>query len=144
MVRPRRRAWPGRLMTPKATHHIAILDDSATVRELVAALLREAGHTVDACASWSELEQAIERRTPDLVLLDVEMPTIVGDHIGFALKRGHPELRVVFLSDHDVATLQAMSERTGVDGYIHKSADPEELLRAVAAQLSSADGSGEP
>jgi DNA-binding NarL/FixJ family response regulator len=76
---------------------------------------------------------------PDLVLLDVEMPDIVGDHIGFAIKRAHPELRVVYLSDHDESTLSAMSERTGTDGFIRKSSDPEQLLHDIECELSRAE-----
>lgn len=117
---------------------IAILDDSPTVRQLLTSLLEAAGYEVEACASWPELERTLEASRPDLVLLDVEMPDIVGDHIGFAIKRGNPELRVVYLSDHDEATLRAMSERTGVDGFIHKSSDPDELLADIVAQLPPA------
>ena len=115
---------------------IAILDDSPTVRQLLTSLLEDAGHEVRACASWSDLEQALRSSQPDLVLLDVEMPDIVGDHIGFAIKRAHPELRVVYLSDHDESTLRAMSERTGTDGFIRKSSDPEQLLQDIESELS--------
>jgi len=117
-------------------HRIAILDDSPTVRQLLTSLLEEAGHEVQACESWPELEQALRQSQPDLVLLDVEMPDIVGDHIGYAIKRAHPELLVVYLSDHDESTLRAMRERTGTDGFIRKSSDPERLLRDIEAELS--------
>lgn len=121
----------------RSSHCIAIVDDSPTVRQLVGSLLEAEGYEVERCASWSELELALERRLPDLVLLDVEMPDVVGDHIGFAIKRGYPGLRVVYLSDHDEETLRAMSERTGVDGYIRKRADPAQLLRDIVAELPS-------
>jgi two-component system OmpR family response regulator len=117
-------------------HRIAILDDSPTVRQLLTSLLEQAGYEIEACASWSELEQTLDQSQPDLVLLDVEMPDIVGDHIGYAIKRAHPELRVVYLSDHDESTLRAISERTGADGFIRKSSDPEQLLDDIESELS--------
>ncbi|MBW2528296.1 MAG: response regulator [Deltaproteobacteria bacterium] len=115
---------------------IAILDDSSTIRQVISGLLEGAGHEVVPCATWPELEEVLGQRSLDLVLLDVEMPDIVGDHIGFAIKRGRPDLRVVYLSDHDEETLRAMSERTGVDGFIRKGSDPTQLRERILAELS--------
>jgi two-component system OmpR family response regulator len=114
---------------------IALLDDSPTVRELLATVLAEAGCETHPCAEWNELEAVLKAHTPDLVLLDVEMPDIVGEHIGFGLKRSNPGLRVVYLSDQSPHTLAALCEQTGVDGYIRKSSDVEQLVRDILAQL---------
>jgi DNA-binding response OmpR family regulator len=120
------------------SRRIAILDDSPTVRLLVSKVLGEAGCEVHACESFQQLKERLQSGPLDLVLLDVEMPDIVGDHIGYVLKRGHPELRIVFLSDLEEATLKAMCERTGVDGFIRKRTDFEELKRDIVAHLPAA------
>lgn len=126
-------------MIEQRRRRIALLDDSPTVRALVTGLLDTAGYEVNACATWPELKAALRAAPVDLVLLDVEMPDVVGDHIGYVIKRGHASWRVVYLSDHDEKTLRAMCDRTGVDGFIRKSADPAELLRAIEAQLPDED-----
>jgi len=114
---------------------IAFLDDSPTVRQMLQSLLEEAGCEAHACAEWSELEASLRDHPPDLVLLDVEMPDIVGEHIGFALKRSNPGLRVVYLSDNAPQKLAALCEQTGVDGYIRKRSDVEQVVRDILAQL---------
>ena len=122
-------------MAPGKTRRIALLDDSATVRELLTAALGDAGYETHACAVWEELQEVLRTTPPDLVLLDVEMPDIVGEHIGFGLKRMSPGLRVVYLSDHEPHKLATLCEQTGVDGYIRKSADLAQLVRDIVAQL---------
>ena len=98
-------------------------------------MLTEAGYEAEACATWDELRQSLQAHVPDLVLLDVEMPDIVGEHIGFGLKRSHPGLRVVYLSDHDPRKLEDLCEQTGVDGYLRKTPDTDQLLHDIAALL---------
>ncbi|RLB45664.1 MAG: hypothetical protein DRI90_28200 [Deltaproteobacteria bacterium] len=126
-------------MVGQRTQQIAFLDDSPTVREVLSCLLSDAGYDARACATWDELKDALQARLPDLVLLDVEMPQILGEHIGYVLRRDFPDLRVVYLSDHDEGTLRAMAEHTGVQGYIRKSPDPDQLLREIVAFLPSVE-----
>jgi DNA-binding response OmpR family regulator len=122
-------------MVQQRIRRIVLLDDSPTVRAMLTDLLTEAGYQAEACASWDELQQSLRAGAPDLVLLDVEMPDIVGEHIGFGLKRSHPGLRVVYLSDNDPGKLEELCEQTGVDGYIRKAPDSDQLLRDIAARL---------
>jgi len=122
-------------MVAKQKLRIVLLDDSPTVREMLSSVLTDAGYDTTACAEWSELRELLRARQPDLVLLDVEMPDIVGEHIGFGLKRMHPGLRVVYLSDRDPKALAELCEHTGVDGYIAKSSDLDQLVRDIAAHL---------
>jgi CheY-like chemotaxis protein len=131
-------------MVGQRKQRIAFLDDSPTVRQVLSCVLADGGYDAQACATWNELKEALRPSAPDLVLLDVEMPQILGEHIGYVLRRDFPELRVVFLSDHDESTLRAMSEATGVQGYIRKSPDPEQLLGEIAAFLPPPGAEDEP
>lgn len=128
-------ACPAHSMAAERKQRIAFLDDSPTVRMMLATLLETAGYEPCACAEWSELRALLERAEPDLVLLDVEMPDIVGEHIGFGLKRTHPALRVVYLSDRDPESLAELCRHTGVDGYLRKSSDLEQLVKEIAEFL---------
>ncbi len=129
-------------MAQRRTARIAFLDDSPTVRQVLDCVLTEAGHDPEGCSTWEELKERLRPDPPDLVLLDVEMPQILGEHIGYVLRRDFPEVRVVFLSDHDERTLREMSEHTGVHGFIHKTPDPDELLAAIEAFLPTEAGDG--
>lgn len=129
-------------MVAGRTARIVFLDDSPTVRQVLDQVLSEAGYDRQGCSTWEELKATLRPNPPDLVLLDVEMPQILGEHIGYVLRRDFPEVRVVFHSDHDESTLREMSEHTGVHGFIHKTPDPDELLAAIEAFLPAAGGDG--
>jgi len=67
----------------------------------------------------------------DMVLLDVNLPDIGGIEIARRLRREYPDLKILAISGENSAeTIQAMME-TGIDGFISKNGDEEELAGAI-------------
>ncbi|HWP34776.1 MAG TPA: response regulator, partial [Thermodesulfobacteriota bacterium] len=59
--------------------HVLVVDDSAVVRQVLAALLgREPGVTVDVAADPLIAFEKLRRRRPDVIVLDLEMPRMDG------------------------------------------------------------------
>ena len=54
--------------------HLLVVDDDLQVRGLVSRLLRVTGHTVEEAGSAEEAAQKLEKTTPDLILLDMQLP----------------------------------------------------------------------
>jgi DNA-binding NarL/FixJ family response regulator len=106
---------------------VVLADDAVLLREGVAALLARFGHeVVAAVGDAAALAAAVGERSPDVVVTDVRMPpsfTDEGLHAAVALRRGHPGLPVVVLSQY-VATAYAAnlleSTDTGGVGYLLK------------------------
>ena len=114
---------------------VAFLDDSATVRMVLTSLCEDAGYEPLSCSTWEELDAVVRDRAPDLVLLDVQMPRVSGPPIALVLKRLYPALKVVLLSDYAEDKLRGLAKQSGADGFIRKTTDGEQLLRAISAYL---------
>ena len=124
---------------PPRALRVVIADDSAIVRDGVAALLRENGIDVVATtADAGALQDAVARHRPDLAIADIRMPPthtdeglVAAEHI----RRAHPDTGVLVLSQHvEVAFAQRL---VGGDaariGYLLKDrvSDVDALLDAV-------------
>ena len=70
-----------------------------------------------------------------MVLLDVSMPALDGSEL-IAIMRKHPALRglrILLYSNRSAEELRRLAEECGASGFVTKSPDYAELLRAVAA-----------
>jgi DNA-binding NarL/FixJ family response regulator/class 3 adenylate cyclase len=118
---------------------VVIADDSALIRDGVAAVLRENGLDVVATAGDAEtLQSAIARHQPDVALVDIRMPptwTNEGLVAAESIRRNHPEVGVLVLSQHvePAYAIDLVSEGEHHSGYLLKDriADIDILLDAV-------------
>ncbi len=112
---------------------ILIVDDHAVVRKGLAMVLRlepdfevvgEAGDGHKAV----ELARTLQ---PDLVLLDLMMPGMGGEETAKALRAAVPNLRILILTgaELDEGVLDVLA--LGVDGYVLKDIEPNELAQAI-------------
>jgi DNA-binding NarL/FixJ family response regulator len=129
---------------------VVICDDSALMREGIAALLGRADVDVVALADGPDaLQAAVAEHQPDVVIVDIRMPptfTDEGLRAAHALRASHPELGIVILSQHvetGTAT-RLLAETPARLGYLLKDrvSDVQEfagVLRRVAAGGSALD-----
>jgi DNA-binding NarL/FixJ family response regulator/class 3 adenylate cyclase len=121
------------------TLRVVIADDSALVRDGVAALLRECGVHVAAIAADAEsLYREVEQHRPDVALVDIRMPptgTTEGLVAAERLGRTHPEVGVLVLSQYLELSyaLRLVEDREARRGYLLKDrvSEIETLLDAV-------------
>ncbi len=103
---------------------ILVVDDHAPFRRSLAEFLRsQAGiELVGEAANGNEAVEQAERLHPDLVLMDVSMPTMSGYDATRIIKDRYPETRVVILSSHSGEVYRSAAHESNADGYIEKSA----------------------
>jgi DNA-binding NarL/FixJ family response regulator len=122
-------------MTSYASEPVRILiaDDHAVVREGIRELLEEGGHlTVVAEASdGREAVRLAGELRPSVAVLDVRMPGVNGIEATRQIKATFPDIKVLILSAYDDDPYVFALLRAGADGYILKSTDADELVRAV-------------
>lgn len=112
---------------------ILILDDSEIVLEATRLVLEDADFEVAVLTSPFLLFETMQREKPDVVLVDVNMPTLSGDRVlevsnAFGAFRETP---VLLYSTLEEAELRAMAGRYGADGFVRKSLDRQLLLHEV-------------
>jgi DNA-binding NarL/FixJ family response regulator len=114
---------------------VVLADDHAVVRKGIREFLEEEKDiAVVAEAADGEAALAlVAEHGPDLAVLDIQMPGLSGIEVTRRIRAEHPHVRVLILTAYDddpyiVALLQA-----GASGYILKTADSTELVRAVRA-----------
>ena len=113
---------------------IMVVDDEKSLLELVGALLEEEGYEVVNASSGDEALAKLKTVKPDLVLLDMMMPSMSGREVCERI-RGDPKtknLKVAFLT---VAKFSEVGKDTlsemNVSDYITKPFENEDLLKRV-------------
>jgi two-component system OmpR family response regulator len=115
---------------------IIVVDDSEICREIARIALEARGHAVTTLDSPLGLNRAIHELRPDLVLLDLMMPSLGGDKAASILQRqSRFPCPFVFLSDRPPAELEAVALTTGAAGYISKTNDLVDLADRVERYL---------
>jgi DNA-binding NarL/FixJ family response regulator len=118
-------------------HKIAIVDDHKILRDGLKVLLLEMPdiEVVIEASNGQEFIGQLKYVTPELVIIDINMPIMAGDEAIRKAKEMLPELKVIVLSmNSDGQYFQVMSD-LGVDGFIVKESDYEELTRAINTVL---------
>lgn len=113
--------------------HILLADDQADVRSALRFLLeQEPGLSVVAEAAEAE-ELLAQAKTiqPDLVLLDWELPGMLGADLLATLRSDCPDLKVIALSGRPEARQEVLT--AGIHGFVSKGDPPERLLRTLYA-----------
>lgn len=122
-------------MIPGRPIRVVIVDDEPIIRDGLTLYLDSADDIeVVAClANGAELLDYLDTHQADLVLLDVRMPVLDGLAALSRLTTAHVHVRVLFMTSFadDETVDQALSG--GGDGYVLKSATPEEIRAAVRA-----------
>jgi two-component system, OmpR family, response regulator len=119
-------AMPARLL---------VVDDEATILELLSGSLRLAGFEVMTAASGAEAVRAAASGRPDLVLLDVMMPDGDGFEALRRIRSGGGEVPVIFLTARDEVPDRVEGFAVGADDYVTKPFSLDELLGRIRAVL---------
>ena len=117
---------------------ILVVDDSSTVRKLIAGKLEKSGHEVFCSNSGVEAMERLKDLTPDLILLDIAMPELDGYQVcrqirGWVATANTP---VVMISGKDGTFDKSKGEAAGSTGFITKPFGPETLMKAVEFYLA--------
>jgi DNA-binding NarL/FixJ family response regulator len=112
---------------------VLLADDHAVVRAGICQFLEQADdiEVVAEADDGQEAMELIEEHHPDVAVLDIQMPKASGIEVTRWIRVHHREVVVLILTAFDddpyvMAVLQA-----GANGYVLKTASPEEIIRAV-------------
>lgn len=113
---------------------VLVVDDEASIRELLRQELEAEGYAVREAADGREALAEVKKQKPDLIVLDVMMPELSGFDVT-AVLRNDPEtfnIPIIILS---IMQDQERGYRLGVDRYLTKPMDTQKLLQEIDTLL---------
>jgi DNA-binding NarL/FixJ family response regulator len=114
---------------------ILLVDDHPIVRQGLKTILE--GHAGwDVIGEASDGAEAIKKAgelKPDVIVLDVTMPTMNGLEACRLLRKQVPDLEILFVTQHDSPHMMREAMEAGARGYVVKSDAARDLLEAVEA-----------
>jgi two-component system, NarL family, nitrate/nitrite response regulator NarL len=120
---------------------LLLVDDHPVVRRGMRSCLEGIRHVevVDEAVDGKEALEKVRQLSPDIVLMDIDMPNMNGLEATKLIREEFPDARVLILSIHTNKQYVLQIIRSGAQGYVLKDASPADLVRAI----ESVD-SGEP
>ena len=123
---------------PKGEGRIFFIDDEPAMVKMGAGILERIGYRVDTeTAPLRALEKI--RSNPfgfDLVITDMTMPELTGDHLAREILRINPQLPIIICSGFSSKMDQERAREIGIERYIDKPLNKNEMARAVYEVLS--------
>lgn len=119
-------------MLPNPTR-VVIAEDNELVRKGIRRLLNKATDisVVGEAKDGVEALKLVEKLTPDLLLLDVEMPRLSGIEVARRLNQDNSKTRILVLSIYDDQEYIHEMLLNGASGYLIKDEAPQKILEAV-------------
>ena len=127
--------------------NVLVVDDDSHIREVICFALQRAGFEVDEARDGIEALNHIERRKPDLLILDILMPGMDGLDVCRALRSGAvggDRVPILLLSSKDAEVDRVIGLEVGGDDYMTKPFYPRELVARVKAHFRRLDALAEP
>lgn len=112
---------------------LLLVDDEPGLREAVQAYLEDSGFTVDVAANAQEGWQRLEELSPGLVITDIMMPQVDGYQFLAQMRQDlrFRDLPVIFLTARGMTSDRIQGYQAGVDAYLPKPFDPDELVAII-------------
>lgn len=120
------------------TARLLVVDDEPRTAELTAELLRRAGYTVDIAVSGTEALQSVRSNSPDLMLLDYEMPDMEAPEVLDLLRSGANRIAfpvIILTGARHAPADQVLGIDHGATDYIVKGTDRQVLLARIRGAL---------
>lgn len=118
-------------MTADRIKNLLVVDDEASHRMMIEAVLQDVGWVVDEAESGEEALRILEDRRPSVVLLDMRMPGMDGQETLQKILEIHPGLPVIMLTAHGTVDTAVEAMKHGAYDYLSKPADNDELIAVL-------------
>lgn len=117
----------------KTVINILIADDHVLLRQGLKQIieLEEDMKVIYQASDGEEAYNAAKKISPDIILMDINMPNINGIKAAKMLKNDNPKNKIMFLTIYNDKEYLMEALKIGVEGYILKDADSDELIKAI-------------
>lgn len=123
-----------------AQPRVLVVDDEASITELLVTVLRHEGFDVATAATGSEALHRIATFRPDITLLDIQLPDLDGFAVQKRLVAERSSIPILFLTARDSPEDKVRGLTMGADDYVTKPFGLDELVARVRAILRRSSG----
>jgi two-component system response regulator PilR (NtrC family) len=117
------------------THHILIVDDELSMRELLEYMLNREGYRAACAENGRQAVSLVEQNSYDLLLCDMRLGDLSGLDVLRACKKHHPGTVVIMISAYASTETAVEAMNQGAYDYVPKPFNKDELLETVAKAL---------
>lgn len=112
---------------------VLLVDDHELVRTGISRLLQDVNgiEVIDEANSGESAIDSVKQNTPDVVLMDVNMPGIGGLEATSKLLKIHPDLKVIIVTVHIEDPFPSRLLKAGAMGYLTKGSPIDEIVKAI-------------
>ncbi len=122
----------------RSVRTVLVVDDEPEIVRILGDYLARAGFTVVTAGDGEAAVAAARRHRPDLVILDLTLPSMDGLDVARALRRD-AEVPIIMLTARSDETDRIVGLELGADDYVAKPFSPREVVARVRAVLRRAD-----
>jgi DNA-binding NtrC family response regulator len=115
---------------------ILIIDDDEVQLSLLQTLLSDQGYTLYSTADGPQGVELYKTHHPDLVLLDIGLPSISGIEVMKQVRQIDGKAKIIVITGYASVESAVHAIREGAWDYVRKPYDPQELVRKVESALS--------
>ena len=117
---------------------VMVVDDSLTVRRITSRLLAREGFDVVTAKDGIDALELLQTETPDVILLDIEMPRMDGFEFTKTIKGdpNHARIPIVMITSRTAEKHRNRAKELGVDLYLGKPFQEDELLKHLREMLA--------
>jgi signal transduction histidine kinase/CheY-like chemotaxis protein len=121
---------------------ILLVEDNRVNQIVATQFLEKQGHQVVVAGNGRAALEALEKQTPDLVLMDIQMPEMDGLQATAAIRQGElksgKHIPIIAMTAHAMAGDKENCLKAGMDGYVSKPLRVEKLFSTIEEVLSAA------
>lgn len=118
--------------------HVLVVEDDVRFNQIVCASLNAAGYAVQGCTNASEAFDALHESGVDIIISDIMMPGIDGFEFVEDVRRINKRIPILLMTARDDLSAKRQGFRAGIDDYMVKPIDLDELLLRIEALLRRA------
>ena len=114
---------------------ILVIDDEESIRRTISMTLRHAGYAVDTAENGKDAIEKARQNFYNLALIDIRLPDMEGTELLTALGDATPRMMKVILTGFPGLQNAVTAINRGVDAYLVKPVDANELLKVIKTLL---------
>lgn len=122
----------------RKTKYLLMVEDTASIAALYRSFLSPLGIDIEIVGTGKDAIEAVDKKIPDLILLDLRLPDMTGMDVLHSVKASYPDVPVIFMTAHGSIDTAVEAMRAGAQDFLIKPCEADRLRVTVNNALRKA------